>query len=94
METSSTDKRLDEFSDRQDRFEKNVDRRFEAVDRRFDSVDRRFERFEDKVDARFDLTATKEQLEKLDARFDRWGKIVSGGTVTIVAAVILKVFGV
>lgn len=34
------------------------------------------------------------QLARLDARFDRWGKIVSGGVVTIVVAVVAKVLGV
>jgi hypothetical protein len=86
MAKSPTDKRIDDLSGRVGRFEANVDARF-------DKVDRGFGRFEDKVDKRFDKIATKEQLGMLDARFDRWGKIVSGGTVTIVAAVVLKVLG-
>jgi hypothetical protein len=82
MEASSTDKRIDELSGRVGRFEG----RFERFE---DKVDRRFERFEDKVDERFD---------KLDARLASWGKIIGGGVVAavgaIVSAVILKLFGV
>ena len=89
MEPTSTDKRIDDLSDRAGRFEGNVDRRFDrferSVDERFDKVDRRFERFEDKMDARFD---------RIDARFDRWGRILIGGVVSIAGAVILKILGV
>jgi hypothetical protein len=130
METSSTDKRLDDFSDRQGRFEENVDqrfdrfegrvdkrfeevdkrfdrfegqvdRRFDAVDRRFDAVDGRFERFEDKVDRRFDKVDAdgKENFAKsqvaigsLSEQFDKMNRRLMGGLITIVGAVILKVF--
>lgn len=82
MEPSSTDKRIDDLSGGVGRFED----RFERFE---DKVDARFGRFEGKVDARFD---------KLDARFDSWGKIVGGGVITavsaIVAGVILMLFGV
>ncbi len=46
MEASSTDRRIDELTDRVGRFE--VD-----VKERFDKVDNKFERLEDKIDARF-----------------------------------------
>jgi hypothetical protein len=87
MDREWTDKRMDDFAGRVDRFEANGERRFDKVDARFD-------RFEADVDARFDKTATKEQLEKIDARLDRWGKILSGGVVAIAGAVIAKVIGV
>jgi hypothetical protein len=57
----------------------------EWTDRRMDDFVGRVERFEGNV---------KERFDKLDARLDRWGKIVSSGTVAIVAAVIIKVIGV
>jgi hypothetical protein len=93
MEPTSTDKRIDDLSDRVGRFEDNVDRRFDKVDRRFerfeDDVDTRF----DKVDAQFAGLATKEELAKIDVRLDKWGKIVSSGVVVIVGGVILKLIG-
>jgi hypothetical protein len=76
MDRDWTDKRMDDFAGRVDRFEANVDRRF-------DKVDQRFEQFEGSVDRRFD---------KLDARLNRWGQVLGGGTVTIIAAVIVKLF--
>lgn len=78
METSDTDIRIDELGDRVGRFEGNVKERFDKIDREFAKVDRRFDRFEDKI----------------EARFRRWDKIVSGGVVTIIGAVVAKVLGV
>jgi hypothetical protein len=103
MEKSSTDKRLDDFSDRQGRFEDSVNHRFDKVDERFDKVDERF----DKVDERF---LTKEQFEivasetrerfgsveaaiaGLGERLDRMNRTITGSVLTIVAAVIIKLF--
>jgi hypothetical protein len=67
----------------------STDKRIDDLSGRVGRFEDRFDRFEDKVDARFD---------KLDARFDSWGKIVGGGVITavsaIVAGVILMLFGV
>jgi thioesterase domain-containing protein len=98
--------RFEENVDRRfDRFERRVDAQFDRVDARFeqfeDKVDARFEQ----VDRRFEQVVTKEEFTKaeeahrermdgLNARFDRWGKIVTGGTVTIVGAVIIKLLGI
>jgi archaellum component FlaC len=100
--------RVGRFEDRFERFEDKVEARFDKVDARFDKVDARFDKVDarfDKVDGRFERVdeslkglATKEEMTKLDARFDRWGKIVSGGVVTavgaIVAGVVAKLLGV
>jgi hypothetical protein len=101
MEKNPTDRRIDDLALRGDRFEADVKDRFDKVDRDFVKVDGRFERFEDKVDVRFDKVearlgemATKDQLAEINARFDKWGKIVTSGVVTIVAAVILKLMGI
>jgi hypothetical protein len=109
MERSPTDKRIDDLADRQGRFEENVGRRFDRFERRVDDRFERFEdkvdaRFE-RVDQRFEQVVTKDEFTKaeevhrvrmdgLNARFDRWGKIVAGGTVTIVGAVIVKLLGI
>jgi hypothetical protein len=109
METSPTDKRIDDLSDRVGRFEDKVEGRFERfeanVARRFerfeDKVDRRFGRFEDKVDRRFDEVKVdaKERSAKSEAaigavaeKFDKLNRRLTGGLITIVGAVILKVF--
>jgi hypothetical protein len=109
MERTPTDKQIDDLADRQGRFEENVGRRFDRferrVDDRFDRVDESFDRFEDKVDARFEQVVTKDEFKKseevqrermdgLNARFDRWGKVVTAGTVTIVGAVIVTLLGI
>jgi hypothetical protein len=79
METGSADKRVDDLVGRADRFEADVKGRFD--------------RSEDKVDVEFGEMATKEQMEKLDARFDRWSKIGISGVATIAVAVIIKLIG-
>jgi hypothetical protein len=104
MERSSTDKRIDDLTGRVGRFEANVNQQFDKVDRRFerleDEVDARF----DRVDARAETMVTKEQFQeaaatqgermgKIDARLDRWGKVVSGGVVAIAGSVVAKVLG-
>jgi hypothetical protein len=101
MEQSSTDKRIDDLSDRVGRFEAHVDRRFDRVDRRFerfeDKVDARFEKVDaqfEKVDAGFKTVASKEDVLAINKRLDRWGKTVTGGVVAIAVSVILKVLGV
>jgi hypothetical protein len=86
MERSSTDKRIDDLSGRVGRFEGKVDRKFERFE---DKVDARF----DKVDAVFKEVATKEELAKIDARLDKWGKVMTSGMVVIVGGVILKLLG-
>jgi hypothetical protein len=104
MEASPTEKRIDDlsgrvgrFEDRFERFEDKVDARFDRVDERFDKVDGRFE----KVDERFDQTATKEDIARIEARLDRWGKVVtsgviaiSGSVVTVACGAFLKLLGV
>jgi archaellum component FlaC len=110
METSSTDKRLDDLSDRLGRFEDNVGRRFDQVDRKFDKIDDRFDKIDDrfdKIDERFltkeqfEMAAseTKERFERVEAsiaglgeRLDRMNRTVTGSFLTIVAAVIIKLF--
>jgi hypothetical protein len=77
MDASSTDKRIDDLAGQVGRFEGDVRGRFDKVDHKFDKVDHKFERLEDKI----------------DARFARWDKIVAGGVVSIVVAVIYKVLG-
>jgi hypothetical protein len=98
MERTPTDKRIDDLADRQGRFEENVDRRFDRferrVDARFEQVDRRFEQVVTKEEFTKAEEVHRERMDGLNARFDRWGKIVTGGTVTIVGAVIVKLFGI
>jgi hypothetical protein len=98
MERTPTDKRIDDLADRQGRFEENVDRRFDRferrVDARFEQVDRRFEQVVTKEEFTKAEEVHRERMDGLNARFDRWGKIVTGGTVTIVGAVIVKLLGI
>jgi hypothetical protein len=76
MEASSTDKRIDDLSGRVGRFEADVKERF-------DTVDHKFERLEGNVDHKF------ERLEdKIDARFAKWDKVVIGGGVSMIGAVV------
>jgi hypothetical protein len=103
MDASSTDKRIDDLAGQVRRFEVKVDDGFARVDDRFErfegKVDDRFERFEGKVDDRFERFEGKvdrrfERFEdKIDARFARWDKIVIGGAMSIVGAVIYKILG-
>ena len=78
MEASSTEKRIDDLSDRIGRFEDRSVRFEDKVDARFDKVDARF----DKLEARLD------HWGKVVA--GGVGTIV----VTIASAVILKMLGV
>jgi tetrahydromethanopterin S-methyltransferase subunit G len=75
METSSTDKRIDDLASRVDRFEGDVKERF-------DWVDRRFERFEGDV---------KENFAKVDARFDKLEGKVDSTNHTIWAGIFVAV---
>lgn len=63
MEMSSTDKRIDEVSDRIGRFESRVERFESRVERFEDKVESRF----DKVDDRANEMVTKDQFEKADS---------------------------
>jgi archaellum component FlaC len=67
MEASPTDKRIDDLSGRVGRFEVNVDRRFERFE---DKVEDRF----DKVDQKFERFegAVKDGFDKVDERFERF----------------------
>ena len=88
--TRWTDERLDDDADRLTRFEANVDGRFDRLEARFDRFERSVDQRFDKVDARFDKW--DRQFEKLNSKMDRLSHHVNGGLVTIVAAVIIKVF--
>ena len=77
MEASSTDKRIDQLTDRVGRFEGRFER-FEG------KVDHRFERLEDKIDARF---------AKWDKLVIGGGVSIIGGVVSIMGAVVYKVLG-
>jgi hypothetical protein len=94
METSSTDKRIDDLAGRVGRFEGRVG----GFERR---VDQRFERLEDKLDVRFEKVEAdaKERSAKSDAAIGVLGEKIDGmsrwlmrGLVTIVGAVIIKAF--
>ena len=84
------DDRFDRFEgdvkDRFDRFEGDVKVNFAKVDARFDKVDARF----DKADARFDKAeaGSKELGEKID----KMTRVLISGLVTVVGAVVIKVF--
>jgi hypothetical protein len=43
MDREWTDKRVDDFADRDDRFEANVGKRFDKVDERFDKLEAKFD---------------------------------------------------
>jgi uncharacterized protein YjbJ (UPF0337 family) len=82
METSSTDKCIDDLAGRVDRFEGDVKERFDRVDRQFD-------RFEGDV---------KENFANADARFDKLEGKVDSTNRTIwagifVAVVVKIIFG-
>lgn len=105
MDRDWTDKRMDDFAGRVDRFEASVDRRFDEVDRRFNEVDRRFDEVDkrfDKIDRRFERVderferadqIERERFGRIEARLDRWGRLIGGGVVTISAAVVAKLLG-
>ena len=101
MNREWTDKRIDDFADRADRFEANIDRRFGKVDQRFDrfegDVNRRF----DKVDKWFDKADAVEnerfagvhaELATVSSKMDKMNRRVMSGLITLVGAVIIKVF--
>lgn len=97
MEDERTDKRIVDLTGRVGRFEGSVKERFDQVDGRFDrfegdvkvnfaKVDARF----DKVDARFDkVEAGSKELGK---KIDKMTHLLMSGLITIVGAVIIKVF--
>jgi hypothetical protein len=63
--------------------DKRIDELAGEVHRFEGTVDHRFEQFEGKVEHRF------ERLEdKLDARFAKWDKVVIGGGVSIIGALV------
>jgi hypothetical protein len=85
METSSTDRRLDDFSDRLGRFEDRVDDRFDKTVTK--------EQFE------MATAETKERFGRVEAsitglgeRMDDMNRTITGSFLTIVAAVIIKLF--
>jgi hypothetical protein len=94
MERDWTDKRMDDFADRVGRFEANVDARFDRIDARFATVasKEQLEKVEEVQTERFGLLMAR--MDKVDARLNRWGKVMSSGVVIIATAVILKVLGV
>jgi uncharacterized protein YjbJ (UPF0337 family) len=97
MEDEWTDKRLNDFAGRVGRFEGDVKERFDRVDQRFDrfeggvkenfaKVDARF----DNVDARFD--GVEADSKELGGKIDKMTRRLTGGLITVVGAVIIKVF--
>ncbi len=93
----SVKERFDQVDHRFDRFEGEVNGRFERsegdvkdefakVHARFDKVDTRF----DKVDTRFDKVDTGHK--ELGAKIDKMTRLLTSGLVTVVGAVIIKVF--
>jgi DNA anti-recombination protein RmuC len=79
MEEEWTNKRMNDFAGRVDRFEGDVKERFDRVDRQFDKVDNRF----DKVEA---------DSKELGGKIDKMTRRLTGGLITVVGAVIIKVF--
>jgi hypothetical protein len=100
------DERFDKVDERFDkvdeRFEK-VDERFDKVDERFEKVDERFDKVDDRfvTKAQFEMAAseTKERFGRVEAsiaglgeQLDRMNRTITGSFLTIVAAVIIKLF--
>jgi DNA anti-recombination protein RmuC len=79
MEDEWTDKRMNDFASRVSRFEGDVKERFDRVDRQFDKVDARF----DKVEA---------DSKELGGKIDKMTRRLTGGLITVVGAVIIRVF--
>jgi uncharacterized protein YjbJ (UPF0337 family) len=104
MEDEWTDKRMNDIAGRVDRFEGDVKERFDRVDRQFDKVEQRFDRFEGgvkenfaKVDARFDKVDSRFDKVEVDSKelggkIDKMSRRLTGGLITVVGAVIIKVF--
>jgi hypothetical protein len=97
MDSEWTDKRMNDFVGRVGRFEGDVKERFDRVDREFDKVDLRFDRFEGdvkkgfaKVDGRFDKVEA--DSKELGGKIDKMTRRLTGGLITVVGAVIIKVF--
>ncbi len=90
MDREWTDKRTDDLADRVGRFEADVKDRFDKVDARFDKVDERFDRADAVEGARF--AAVHAELATVSAKMDRMNRRVTSGLVTVVGAVIIKVF--
>jgi hypothetical protein len=109
MEATSTEKRIDELSDRVGRFEGRFERFEDKVDACFDKLEDRLrggdaradaglrridERFVTKEEFKASNASIAARFDKLEGRLDNWGKLMGGGVVTIAVAVVLKVFGV
>jgi hypothetical protein len=90
MDRDWTDKRMDDFADRVDRFERNVDLRFDKVDQRFDKVDQRFDKVE--AEARRLSARSEAAIAVLGGKMDKMNRRLTGGLITVVGAVIIKVF--
>ncbi len=92
--TRWTDERLDDAADRLTRFEANVDNRFDrlerGVDHRFDKMDAQFERADAVEGARF--AAVHAEIATFTSKMDKLNRRVTSGLLTVVAAVIIKVF--
>jgi hypothetical protein len=93
MEASSTEKRIDDLSGRIGRFEGRFERFEDKVDSRFDKVSTKEQLGKHELVTEGEFARIDARFDKLEARFDRWGRIVAGGAVTVAAAVIAKVFG-
>jgi thymidylate kinase len=94
MDHEWTDKRMDDFAGRVDRFEANVDRRFDKVDERFkqfeDKVDRRFDRVE--ADAKERSANSEAAVASLGEKMDKMSRRLTGGLISVVGVVIVKLF--
>jgi peptidoglycan hydrolase CwlO-like protein len=80
------DREIDKVDQRFDRFEGDVKEDFARVDARFDKVDARF----DKVDSRFDKVEA--DSKELGGKIDKMTRRLTGGLITVVGAVVIKVF--
>jgi hypothetical protein len=92
-EISPTEKRIDDLSHRVGRFEDRFERFEDKVDARFDKVDARLATVAIDDELRAQSLHIGDRFDRLEAHFDRWGKIVTGGVVTITASVVARVLG-
>jgi hypothetical protein len=90
MEKEWTDKRMNDFTGRVGRFERDVKERFDKVDQRFDRFEGDVKEDFAKVDARFDKVGA--DSKELGAKMDKMTRRLTSGLITVVAAVVIKVF--
>ena len=90
MEDEWTDKRMNDFADRVGRFEGDVKERFDTVDQRFGRFEGDVKENFAKVDRRFDKVEA--DFKELGGKIDKMTRRFTGGLITVVGAVIIKVF--